>query len=247
MFLLPPEAPASYVPLTGWRNRSGGGIDSRGAAGNQGKNAGSSETPAYREGEGMAQRRRGEGDHERPWRALRYGERVRMVAAGCQRLVTANELADQMKIPRAKAREHIRSLRRARWLRVACTKTVRGVQRHYYEARRAAFFTDADFARLAKLEKHEVTAAVLDDLIDRFRKAFRGGTLDRRSDSHLSWIPLLLDERGWKDLIGLISQAFDRAQEIQAEASVRLEASGETPIPTTIALAGFESPPEELS
>jgi hypothetical protein len=123
----------------------------------------------------------------------------------------------------------------------------RGLRTHPYTADRQAVVGDKEFAQMSAKERGEVSRGVLLDLFRRCQKALDAGTLDARTDSHLTWCPLELDESGWKDFVDTLSGAFERCLEIQAESSVRLRESGESPIPATVALAGFESPAMETS
>lgn len=77
----------------------------------------------------------------------------------------------------------------------------------------------------------------------RSRQALGAGTLDARTDSHLTWVPLALDEEGWSELAEDLQWLRERAFEIKAEAAERLRQSGAEPIHTTFAAAGFEGPP----
>jgi len=192
---------------------------------------------AQREGAGDGKKRRG----KRPANSLR----VRIIAACNQREVTPREIADQEKLPLAKVGYQFRALEKAGYLRVSRKEQVRGFRRHYYVAVRQAVITDHEFAEMTDREQHEASEAFLRDFLAACKDALEEGTMDARSDSHLSWSPYQLDEQGWKDLISELARMLERSFEIQAESSVRLRKSGEEPIPTIFALAGFEGPSHE--
>ncbi|HEX6665623.1 MAG TPA: winged helix-turn-helix domain-containing protein [Solirubrobacterales bacterium] len=177
-----------------------------------------------------------------PRDVLRHPLRVRIVAACSQREVTPKEIADSEKIHPKTARNHFRVLENAGYLRRVREETVRGVRRVFYRADRLAVITDEEFARMTTRQQHDVSEAVIRDFFSRCWESLEAGTLDARDDSHLTWIPFQLDEPGWRDLMSELAQMLDRSTEIQAESSARLRKSGEQPIPTTFALAGFESP-----
>lgn len=73
--------------------------------------------------------------------------------------------------------------------------------------------------------------------------SFTTGVLDERPDRHLTWSALLLDDPGWKQVIGLLGVAENRLTEIRRRASQRLTSSGQSGFGTTCFLAGFEIPP----
>ncbi|HEX5609037.1 MAG TPA: winged helix-turn-helix domain-containing protein [Solirubrobacterales bacterium] len=185
----------------------------------------------------------GEGRRELPPRdVLRHPLRVRIVAACSQREVTPREIADLEKIHPKTTRNHFRVLENAGYLRRVREETVRGVRRVFYRADRLAVITDDEFGRMTTGQQHHLSEAVIRDFFARCWESLEAGTLDARDDSHLTWIPFQLDEPGWRDLMSELAQMLDRSTEIQAESSARLRKSGEQPIPTTFALAGFESP-----
>lgn len=176
--------------------------------------------------------------------------RVRILAACNQREVTPKEIARQEGLPLATVGYYFRSLERDGYLHVSRKEKARGFMRHYYVADRQKVFTDKEFAEMTPEQQHEVSEALLLDFLAHCRQALQEGTLDARSDSHLSWTPMLLDQRGWDDFQSHLDQTLERNLEIQAEARDRLRKSGEEPIPTTFALAGFEGPgprPDESS
>jgi DNA-binding transcriptional ArsR family regulator len=71
--------------------------------------------------------------------------------------------------------------------------------------------------------------------------ALREGTMDERSDSHLTWSPFVLSRQSWHDLSSELRLTRERIMEIQVGATARLALHGGEPIPTTVALIGFKS------
>jgi DNA-binding transcriptional ArsR family regulator len=195
--------------------------------------------------EAMAEPSKGERSEEPPRRALRHPIRVRIVAACSQREMTPKEFAIREKRRVRTVNNHFRALEKAGYLQRVPWGMDSGFQRFFYKAIRQAVITDDEFAQMPAAAQHQTSEAVLRDLVKHCWRALRLGTLDARPDSHLTWIPLKLDELGWKELMSELARTFERALEIQAGARVRLRKSGESPVPTTIALAGFERPVEE--
>lgn len=190
----------------------------------------------------MAQQARSERPEELPREALRHPLRMRIVAACYQREVTAREIADQEKLSVRTINNHFRALEKANYIRRVRSDMVNGLRRDFYIAIRQALLTDSEFAQMPKRAQREASAAVLRDLLGNCREAMQTGTLDARPDSHLTWSPLTLDQQGWEELMGELTRVFERSTEIEAGSRARLRKSGARPIPTTIALAGFERP-----
>jgi hypothetical protein len=80
-------------------------------------------------------------------------------------------------------------------------------------------------------------------LVARADGAMRAGTFDARTDRHLVWMPMQLDDRGWDDLMSTLATCYAEVEQIRHDAKKRLAASESEPIPTTFGLLGFESPP----
>ena len=72
--------------------------------------------------------------------------------------------------------------------------------------------------------------------------ALVAGTIDARSDSHVSRTPLVLDEKGWSELNALLGETLERAIEIQEESASRL--GKDEGIETKLSILHFESPAE---
>jgi len=74
--------------------------------------------------------------------------------------------------------------------------------------------------------------------------ALREGTFEARSDRHVSWTPLIVDEEGWKDLAALLAETLEGVLDIQTQSAGRLaETSGEG-IPAAVTMIGYEAFPE---
>ncbi len=66
-------------------------------------------------------------------------------------------------------------------------------------------------------------------------------TIDRREDTTLNWMPIIVDEQGWRETAEVLSGARRLLTEIAARSRERLgDADG---IPVVTGLAAFEAPP----
>jgi DNA-binding transcriptional ArsR family regulator len=176
-------------------------------------------------------------------KALRHPLRVRILAACSEGEVTVEQFAKRRKISRRAASNHFRALEKAGLLNHRKVE-VRGVRLHLYSAAQEPIITDSEFAEMSGKERRKFSESLIRDFFARCWAAWKAGTLDKRSDSHLTWLPLTLDKRGWKEAVALLTHVFEALYEIRAEAGIRLRESGEAPIPTIFGLAGFEVPPD---
>lgn len=193
----------------------------------------------------MARSRAVDGEQKSPGEVLRHPLRVRILAACTERETPIRQFAEEAKVALSKAEYHFHKLQKEGYIRVGRKEPVRGVHRHLYVATRLGVITDAEFGSLRDEEQHRVSTAVVTSFHGRCWAALQAKTFDSRVDSHFTWVPRVLDEQGWKDQMEEMLRGFERSNEIEAESKARLRRSREEGIPTTVALVGFESPPDK--
>lgn len=186
------------------------------------------------------------GDEKSPGEVLRHPLRVRILAACTERETTIKEFAERAKVKESKAAYHFRILLREEYIKVVRKEPVRGFHRNVYAATRLGLITDREYGELAAEVQRRFSWAVIKTFHGRCLMALQADTLDSRDDSHFTWAPRTLDRQGWKDQMEDLLRSYERSKEIEAEAKERLRKSGQQEtITTTIAFAGFESPPEK--
>jgi len=141
---------------------------------------------------------------------------------------------------------HFKELAKADCIVLTQTIPRRGASEHVYRSKMLALHTDEDFKALSLEQRRSISRSTLQMLIARAEGAIYQGTFDKRPDRHLSWVPLELDEQGWKELRDLQAETLERAQGIKAASIVRRHERGEDDgTPTFTATSGalaFESP-----
>lgn len=140
---------------------------------------------------------------------------------------------------------HFSELEKGGCLRVVKLIPRRGSVEHVYRGLARAFFSDEDWDRMDPGERRKVTRTMLQGLMARADSAITSDTFDKRTDRHLSWLAMPLDEQGWTALTDLQAETLSRAEEIRVEAGERLAASAGEGFPVTFGALAFESPPSE--
>ena len=118
----------------------------------------------------------------------------------------------------------------------------RGAVEYFYRATGPAVFDNGIWAGAPDAAKATHSWRTFEQLSDQVREAIDAGTFEARTDNHLSWSLLRLDEQGWEEVAAAVDALFAFAFEAQEKAEFRMSSSGESPITTTLALAAFESP-----
>lgn len=141
---------------------------------------------------------------------------------------------------------HFRELEKADCIRVVDKRQRRGATEHIYRGCEMLFFTDEEFGEMPLEERQDLSRVSLQGLVARAESAIRAGTFDARTDRHLTWVPLTLDNLGWDELTDGMLSFFQRVQQIQENARERIASSDCEVIQATCAMLGFESPPPPL-
>lgn len=144
----------------------------------------------------------------------------------------------------SRIRRHFRTLTAHGWLRLVRKESGgrRGAPEHFYRAPEPAIFDLETWSQLPRSIRSAFSWRTFEQLVERVEEALEAGTFDQRSDRHLSWASIVLDQRGWEQLIAAADRLFESLFEEQADAKLRMAKSEESPILVTEALNIFESP-----
>jgi hypothetical protein len=117
----------------------------------------------------------------------------------------------------------------------------RGAKEIFYRATGPAYLETGVWSGVPAEVKGSMTWTTLQQFREKVDEAVQAETFDRRPDRHLTWVPLLLDERGWTQVIALLEGVFRDLFTAQEAAKRRLAGSGEEGFLATYFAAGFES------
>jgi hypothetical protein len=188
---------------------------------------------------------------------LRHPLRVRILEVANTREISPVAFVDEQLQPegmRFKSRPHalshvsyhFRELESAGCIEVVRTVQRRGAIEHIYRGTIGVVFTTEEFAELPLQQRRILSRTAFQGLIARGDGAMRAGTFDARTDRHLVWMPMELDERAWTEFTTVLDSCFAEVQRIHNDARNRLAGSGDRVIPATYGMFGFESPPPPL-
>jgi hypothetical protein len=138
---------------------------------------------------------------------------------------------------------HFRQLEKAGCIEVVKTIQRRGATEHIYRGTVTVYFTDEEFERLPLEQRRTLSRTSFQGLVARTDSAMRARTFDRRTDRWLVWVPMELDERGWAEFTSTMAATYAKVEQIREDAKDRIAGSGDTVIPATFGMLGFESPP----
>jgi hypothetical protein len=122
----------------------------------------------------------------------------------------------------------------------------RGATENFYRATAPPILATQAWAEVPRSIKASYRWRTFEQLSDQVKEAIEAGTFEARTDNHLSWSLLRLDEQGWVNVATAVNALFAFILEAQEEAKVRMSRTGARPITTTLALAAFESPKDSV-
>jgi DNA-binding transcriptional ArsR family regulator len=175
-------------------------------------------------------------------KALAHPLRVRILSSLHKGISSPNQLAQELGEPLGNVSYHVKTLLEYDCVELVKTEPRRGAVEHFYRATERAFFSDADWAKIPASARKGINGVALQSIGQDATEAMVAGTIDARTDSHISRSPLLIDERGWTELTALLSDTLNRAQEIQEEAATRLAEEKADPISSSLSILHFEMP-----
>ena len=191
----------------------------------------------------MAQTRTSpEGITQQLAKALAHPLRVRILTSLHKGISSPNQLAQELGEPLGNVSYHVKTLLEFDCVELVKTEPRRGAVEHFYRATERAFFSDSDWEKIPASARKGISGAVLEMIGQDSTAAIVAGTIDARSDSHVSRTPLVLDEKGWSELNALLGETLERAIEIQEESASRL--GKDEGIETKLSILHFESPAE---
>ena len=191
----------------------------------------------------MAQTRTSpEGITQQLAKALAHPLRVRILTSLHKGISSPNQLAQELGEPLGNVSYHVKTLLEFDCVELVKTEPRRGAVEHFYRATERAFFSDSDWEKIPASARKGISGAVLEMIGQDSTEALIAGTIDARSDSHVSRTPLVLDKKGWSELNKLLGETVEKAIQIQDEAAGRLGDGKGEEIETKLAILHFESP-----
>jgi DNA-binding transcriptional ArsR family regulator len=175
-------------------------------------------------------------------KALVHPIRMKLLSELSQRDVSPAGFARKLGEPIPNVAYHFRVLEEMGFIEEVGTRPVRGSIEHFYRRTGTVIFSDRDWLQLPEEARRVLASRFFGDLVARMSEAIQAGTLTGREGTHITWMPLLLDEQGWTEAMEILGSAFTDVGKVKERAKKRLAESTEDGLLATVALAGFESP-----
>jgi DNA-binding transcriptional ArsR family regulator len=173
-------------------------------------------------------------------RALAHPMRVRILEALQGRTASPTELAREFHESLGVVAYHANALLEVGCVEQVRTRPKRGTIEHFYTARPRSFIGHQDWRRAPLSVRAGVTGEALRTFVAKVGAAIDADTIDPREDTTLNWMPITVDERGWRETAEILDRALRELMAVAAASRDRLgDADG---IPVVTGLAAFEVP-----
>jgi DNA-binding transcriptional ArsR family regulator len=173
-------------------------------------------------------------------KALSHPLRIQILEVLTERVASPNWLSERLDASLSHVAYHTRTLNKCGCLSLVDTAQRRGATEHFYKAPPGSFVSSRIWRRVPQAILGGISGATLQTFMDRAVAALEAGTIDARDDTVLTWMPLLLDQRGWDEVVEILEEATDRVLTAQQRSSQRLD-DAEGPCETISAIAGLAS------
>jgi hypothetical protein len=156
-------------------------------------------------------------------------------------VASPTEIANELDLEVTEVSYHFRELHKKKLIKLVRTVQRRGFDEHFYEPLAPALhFDDDEWMRLPAGVRSTFSGEMLRQVVADLTGALEAGSFDARS-RHLSRSWLLVDERGWKELMRVVEKALERIMAIQQRCAERRRPSSQPGIPVAVVLAAFET------
>jgi DNA-binding transcriptional ArsR family regulator len=174
-------------------------------------------------------------------RALAHPMRVRILEALQGRIASPTELAREFRESLGVVSYHANALLEVECIEQVRTQPKRGTIEHFYTVKPRSFIGHQDWRRTPVSVRGGVTDEAIRTFVAKVGAAVDADTIDSRDDTTLNWMPMMVDDRGWRETAEILDRALRELMSVAADSRERLgEADG---IPVITAMAAFEAPP----
>lgn len=135
---------------------------------------------------------------------------------------------------------HVKVLRDYELIELVDTKARRGAVVHFYSLKSQGAIGAGDWKAVPSSLRTHYAGSALADFTTRAIEALDAGTAESREGSGVTWLPLNIDEQGWKELRGVLGNVEKRFRAVADKSGERME-SPRDGFPVIVAVAAFEA------
>lgn len=172
-------------------------------------------------------------------KALAHPLRIRILEELQERTASPSVLAEETGESLGLISYHANMLVKFGCLELIETRPRRGALEHFFRATPRSFIGHQDWRAVPRSVRGAVTAAAAGSFVEKASAAAAAGTIDARDDTTFNWMPMRVDETGWREVAEILDTALKHLMAVHDRSAKRL--GGAAGIPVVVGLAGFEA------
>lgn len=153
-------------------------------------------------------------------------------------------LSDRMDEKLGNVSYHMKVLLRCDCIELVETIPQRGAVEHIYSLKSHGAIGSRNWKAVPPSLRTHYAGTALADFTNRAVEALDAGTAESREGSGVTWLPLTVDEQGWKELRRVLGSVEERFRAVANRSAERMD-SPRDGIPVIVAVAAFEKAGEE--
>jgi DNA-binding transcriptional ArsR family regulator len=155
--------------------------------------------------------------------------------------VSPKEIADELGLDTSEVSYHFRELEKKKLIKLLRTERRRGFLEHFYKPVAPAFqYDDSEWMQIPAGIRTTFSGELLRQIIEELTAALEAGSFDARS-RHLSRSWVMVDERGWDEVMQVAEDAVTQILAIQKRCAKQGRKASAPAIPVSVVIASFET------
>lgn len=134
---------------------------------------------------------------------------------------------------------HMKVLHKYQCIELVKTIPQRGAVEHIYRLKPGGVIGARDWKEVPPALRTHYAGSALAGFTNRAIEALEAGTAESREGSGVTWLPLNVDERGWKELLRVLGSVEDSFRAVADKSAERMESPMDG-VPVIVAVAAFE-------
>jgi DNA-binding transcriptional ArsR family regulator len=159
-----------------------------------------------------------------------------------EQVASPNQIAEISGEPLGTVAYHVRVLLKGGFIELAGTEPRRGATEHFYRSNPDSFVTSQHWRTVPPVLRGEIAGGCFQELSGRVIAALEAGTFEKRDGSGLAYVPMQVDEEGWKEVLAIVVKSEQAIRRAGKNASQRLR--GNPGVPVVVTFAAFEAAEE---
>lgn len=158
---------------------------------------------------------------EKLMKAMAHPMRVRILAYMNDRPWSPNEISEELAEGLSQVSYHVKVLKDFELIEMTKLEPRRGAVEHYYRAIKRAYVPSSVTKQFPKSSQRMMFVDTMEDANQDIVSSLESGRFDDRSDYHVGYTPVDLDDEGRKEAVALSDKYVDDFLEIESRSAER--------------------------